>query len=260
MQTMYAVVEGAVRELDMPGADEFVLPGIPWGRFDELLTPAYWRGQSWQHQELGNYQNLRLGRSLAEEVTACLLGGFGMKAELGLAAFERLRTREMLNADVSSDEFETALAEPFVIADKMRRYRFPRQKAGYLAGSLAKLAEITEPQDDVEFRDLLADLPGIGPKTASWVVRNYRDSNRVAILDVHIIRAGEHIGLFPANSNPQRNYRGLESDFLEFSLAIAAPASMLDGLMWDYMRRLSFAILHPRSMQEPERQLSFPLQ
>lgn len=30
----------------------------------------------------------------------------------------------------------------------------------------------------------------IGPKTASWIVRNYRKSDCVAIIDIHIHRAG----------------------------------------------------------------------
>src|SRR5690606_41597609 len=42
MQTMYGFINGALRQLDLPDPDEMVIPGIRWGAFDELLTPAYW--------------------------------------------------------------------------------------------------------------------------------------------------------------------------------------------------------------------------
>ncbi|MCU1273502.1 MAG: Integrase, partial [Bryobacterales bacterium] len=94
-----------------------------------------------------------------------------------------------------------------------------------------------------------AAFPGIGLKTSSWVVRNHRASDAIAVIDVHILRAGRHIGLFPQNLNAQRHYRELEGLFLKFAVAIDVPAGQLDALMWDYMRRLSGAIADPRARQ-----------
>jgi thermostable 8-oxoguanine DNA glycosylase len=238
MQVMFANVAGAVRQLEFPEAHEYLLPGIVWGRFDELLTPAYWRGQAWQHAVLGTYSSLRLGSTLAEEVAACLLGGFGMRAEIGLRAYARLRERDLLSGRTSPEVLEGSLAEPFMSRSGPRRYRFPRQKARYLAGCLDQLAVFEEPSDDVQLRANLARLPGIGLKTASWIVRNRRESNAVAVIDVHILRAGRHLGLFAHADDPQRDYLRLEQRFLSFSRALDVSASMLDGLMWDYMRRL----------------------
>ncbi len=183
MQTMYALVDDAVQTLHMPGPDTLVLPGIRWGSFDELLTPAYWHSQVWHHDQLGTYKTLRLGKSLVEETAACLLGGFGMRAELGLAAFARLRDRELLSSGTTSQALEIALSTPFDIQGRQWSYRFPRQKARYLAGCLSRLGYFSEPTNDVELRDKLATLPGIGLKTASWIVRNHRSSNAVAIVD-----------------------------------------------------------------------------
>jgi thermostable 8-oxoguanine DNA glycosylase len=238
MQVMYAFINGALERLDLPDPSEHVLPGIRWGAFDELLTPAYWRGQAWQHERLGTYQHLRLGRTLAEELAACLLGGFGMKAELGLAAFERLRNRGLLQGVPAENVLEHALAKPFVMCGHSQKYRFPRQKARYLGACLRRLLDFIEPNDDVALRDSLAEFPGIGLKTASWIVRNYRRSNRVAVIDIHILRAGRHIGLFPPEANPQRHYASLEDAFIRFAAALDTSAGTLDGLMWDYMRRL----------------------
>jgi len=238
MQEMYSLIGGTIECLELPDPNDFVLPGVRWGAFDELLTPAYWRGQAWQHERLGTYCNLRLGNTLLEEIAACLLGGFGMKAELGLAAFARLRDRGLLQGAPAEDALEHALAEPFVIRGHPRRYRFPRQKSRYLAACLSRLNDFIEPSSDIVLRDRLAEFPGIGLKTASWIVRNYRGSNNVAVIDIHILRAGRHIGLFPPEFNPQRHYCSLEDAFIRFATALDTGAGMLDGLMWDYMRRL----------------------
>lgn len=247
MQVMYAVIDGSLQHLDLPDPEVMVLPGVRWGAFDVLLTPAYWRGQAWQHEKIGTYEGLRLGHNLAEEVAACLLGGFGMKAEIGLAAFARLRDRQLLEGTPSNYELETALAEPFSIRGTFRHYRFPKQKARYLSACLERLETFYEPSDDVALRDQLAKLPGIGLKTASWIVRNYRASNSVAVIDVHILRAGCHINLFSPDMEPHRDYRALEGQFLSFASALGTAAGMLDGLIWDYMRHLtSVGIRLPR--------------
>ncbi|WP_420826682.1 hypothetical protein [Myxococcus eversor] len=227
----------------MPQAESHVLPGIQWGAFEELLTPAFWHGQAWQHEKLGSYRDLRLGRTLAEEVAACMLGGFGMKAELGLAAFARLRDQELLVGTPTAEALEIALSKPFVIHGRTLGYRFPKQKARYLSACLAQLAALEFHVSDTVLRDRLAQLPGIGLKTASWIVRNFRNSSEVAIIDVHILRAGRHMGLFSQEQEPQRHYRELETAFLTFAAAIKVPAAMLDGLMWDYMRRLPASVL-----------------
>ena len=240
MQTMYAVLDGVIRQLQLPCSNSPLLPGIRWGSFDELLTPAYWKGQAWQHDQLGTYGDSRLGRSLREELAACLLGGYGMPAELGLAAYRRLRDRGLLVTAPTIRVLEVALSAPFENGKGgTRRYRFPRQKARYLAGCLRAIQDVAPPVSDVALRDFLVQLPGIGPKTASWIVRNHRGSDAVAIIDVHILRAGRHVGLFPSSWQPQQHYVQLERAFLEFAAALGVRASVLDALIWDYMRRLS---------------------
>lgn len=238
MQTMTTIVDGEVRSLSLPPPDEPLARGGRWGRFDNLFTPAFWRGQAWQHQLLGAYGDNRLGRSLSEELAACLLGGFGMPAAMGLAAFARLRDRGLIFAGVSEDSICEALTEPLWIDGRARRYRFPRQKAHLLAAALRDLEALDTCAGDRELRDDLTRLPGIGPKTASWIVRNIRCSDAVAILDVHIVRAGRLAGIFPLGLTPERHYSHLEARFLGFAVDIGVRASVLDALMWDYMRRL----------------------
>ena len=239
-QTMFAVFGGTVAHLALPPPEAQLMPGVRWGSFDELLTPAYWKGQAWQHQRLGTYDELRQGFSLVEELAACLLGGHGMPAELGVAAYRRLRELGLLAKLPTASELEDALSRPFVTPEGAKRhYRFARQKARYLAASLKAMQAIDPPRSDVALRDLLCSLPGVGPKTASWIVRNHRASDAVAIIDIHILRAGRIIGLFPASWNPQKHYMRLESAFLDFATALRVRTSLLDALVWDYMRRLS---------------------
>ena len=239
MQEMWATIRGTMQRLALPSPDQQVLPGVLWGRFDELFTPAFWRGQAWQHGEMATYRRMQLGSNLIEEMAACLLGGYGMRAELGLAAFRRLKDRGLLVGVPSRQAIEDALTEPFGEETKARHYRFPRQKSRYLAICIAELERRPEPKGDFALRELLLSLPGIGPKTASWIVRNYRGSNAVAIIDVHILRAGRLIGIFRKNQQPEHDYNELEQAFLRFAAAIEVPAAILDALMWDYMRILS---------------------
>lgn len=236
MQHMLAHTAGQDLLLTLPAAHRHALPGVPWGRCDELFTPAYWRGQAWQHEVLRTYLPGPLGRNLAEEVAVCLLGGYGIPAELGLAAFDRIMCNGLIRRAPDAVEFERALSVPFVINGRSRRYRFPATKAQALAGVLRGLPSIDPNMPDRALRDALIGLPGIGLKTASWVVRNWRQSDEVAIIDVHIARAGRIAGFLPHAWSPARNYADMEDAFLKFSAAIGVRASVLDGLMWDYMR------------------------
>jgi hypothetical protein len=262
MQTMYAVLDGAVRQLLLPSPDTPLVRDVRWGLFDELLTPAYWKGQAWQHEHLGTYVELQLGRSITEEVTACLLGGYGMPAELGLLAYWRVRERGLLAGMATAAQLEAALSEPFIVAaGPPRRYRFPRQKARYLAACLNALRGMKTPTDDRLLRNLLMTLPGIGAKTASWILRNHRGSDAVAVIDIHILRAGRHIGLFPVEWEPHRHYLQLEAAFLEFAAALCVRPALLDALIWDYMRRLSrngTVNQKPVEAQTPNHRFTYP--
>ena len=58
----------------------------------------------------GKPPGYRLGRTLAEEFAACLLGGHGIPAPVGIAAYERLRERGILcGAGASEQQLEALL-------------------------------------------------------------------------------------------------------------------------------------------------------
>ena len=87
-------------------------------------------------------------------------------------------------------------------------------------------------------RSWLVGLPGIGPKTASWIVRNWCDSDEVAILDIHIYRAGRLTGFFSVLDRISRNYVQMEQKFLEFAWGIGVRPSHLDAVIWRRMKEM----------------------
>jgi len=219
-----------------------LVPGhrIEWGRIEEIGSPAYWAAQSWLW-ELDEPDHYRLGRTLREEVLACLLGGYGIPAEVGLAAYRRLREipeDELRDADVVRE----SLSRPLDVQGRPVRYRFANQKSSYVAAAMRGMDAISQEDEDVALRDQLVGLPGIGLKTASWVVRNWRGSDLVAILDVHIVGAATGLGLFDTGWRVDRDYRRMEKAYLGFCSSISARASILDSVMWMTMRQLPSSI------------------
>ncbi len=249
---MSVLADGDVCTIEMPTPETVLFENVVWGEFDNLFTAAFWFGQTRQAELLGLYQPTRLGRTLREELAACLLGGYGMKAEVGLAAYRRVRDSGFLETRPNAATIERALEQPFVAAGRSFKYRYPRQKARYLADCLRSVDELEQVQDDLTLRNRLMELPGIGPKTASWIVRNYRLSDRVAIIDIHILHAGQHIALFPKVKDVTRHYKFLEDRFLEFATAIDVRASVLDNVIWDNFRRLGHLLRQDAQTGTPE--------
>jgi len=179
-----------------------------------------------------------------------LLGGFGIPAEVGLAAFNRVRESGLLQGRPTGAALQSLLREPLQVGDRTVRYRFANQKARFLAEALALVDELRTSADDVAYRDSLAELPGIGLKTASWITRNMRDSDAVAILDVHICRACVVAGVFAGTLNGPASYRQLERRYLAFASALGVRASLLDAIMWENMRRLAGWLPRPLARGE----------
>ncbi|WP_429924113.1 hypothetical protein ACQY1H_13960 [Agrobacterium vitis] len=181
------------------------------------------------------------GTPLAEDLAFCLLGGYGVKMELNRAAWAHLHEAGVYSSDPvpSRQEIEELLSMPLLVEGKRHRYRYPRQRADRLHVALNSIRERPPQTDNHQiFRQELMELPGIGPKTASWIVRNWLGSDDVAILDIHVLRAGKLMGLFPENYRLPKDYEALEKKFLDFARAIQVRASLLDAIMWRDMRIL----------------------
>jgi len=224
---------------EMPDADAFVMAGVRWGEPWTLFTPAYWLSQLWMSgadkQASSRY---RAAGSLYDEIAFCMLGGYGITADLAMAAFEACRDSGLISRlEPSVAKWTEVLQQPLALNGRIHRYRYPHQKARYLAGAMAFLQthEVRGARGR-ELRDSLLQILGVGPKTAGWIARNYLDTDEVAILDVHLVRAGLLCELFLPSHRLQRDYLAMELRFIEFCRALNARPAILDCLIWDQMR------------------------
>ncbi|WP_339496113.1 MULTISPECIES: 8-oxoguanine DNA glycosylase [Pseudomonas] len=234
MQLGAIFMDHVVFNVELPTPDTEVIPGVPWGAIEAFPTPAYWAYQVYARRLQGERINYKLGATLKEEVGACLLGGHGIPASVGLAAFQHVKTRGAFGDQPPSEDMLLEwLKEPIAVEGRTVRYRFAKQKARYLAAALQKLATECAPLSTGRaLRDWLLDVPGIGYKTASWVARNWLDADDVAILDIHILRAGLLGKFFEQSLTVERHYLELEEQFIHFSKGLGVRASELDALIW----------------------------
>lgn len=223
-----------------------MLSGSAWRRtvrwYDPtyLGTPAFWVEQTRRRPRPVTYQ---VGSTLLEEVALCLLGGYGITEQMALAAFTRCHQRGYLCGDVVSEkDIDAALREPMTIPGRSRpvRYRFPAQKSRRLAAAIAYLDSGNPPplNQPRQLRDWLTAVPGVGPKTASWAVRNLTRSDAVAVIDIHIRRAGVAAGVFDPVWKLPRDYRLFEEAFVAWAHLGGVATADLDACIWSALASL----------------------
>src|SRR5438094_8263106 len=105
-----------------------------WGSVDSFGSAAYWIYQARKIPVA-----LQSQQSLRDETVACLLGGYGMPAEVGAAAFRAVSASGLLAraARPTHAAIGKVLSQPLTLGRRTVRYRFPKQKARYLAAALA---------------------------------------------------------------------------------------------------------------------------
>ncbi|MAS21221.1 MAG: 8-oxoguanine DNA glycosylase [Leeuwenhoekiella sp.] len=229
----------------LPNSNADLMFGIKWGAYEKLFTPAYWKVQYLMYTENDKFDiEYRFGDNIYEEVVACLLGGFGLKSEVGLAAFDRLRRKNLIRSGTKYEDIISCLEKPFELNGKKIRYRFPNQKSKYITQFLNRNDLDNIPLfDDIELRDWLLSINGIGPKTAAWVTRNYLNSENVAIIDIHIYRALLIMGLYKQSYSVQKDYVKLEHIFLKFCGELDVLPSRMDALIWLQMKQANRNVL-----------------
>lgn len=229
MSLPVAIDRGELRSLDvLEGESRTYWSGCAW----QLGSAKFWEALALDSCDGASY---RLGGTLREELAACIVGGFGVTWTHVQPFIDRLRSDGLLEDDraVSRDDLFQALIEPTLVDGRAVRYRFPAQRSERLADAFRALEGVdVEKMSDLELRDFLLTIRGVGLKTASWVVRNLRASDRVAIIDVQIARAGVVAGVFDAGWRVERDYLRFERAFLAWSQQAGVDAPRLDATIW----------------------------
>lgn len=230
MQSVFVSIN---EQIQLPSADEEVMLGVQWGKVEVFPTPAYWAYQVKAREITNSFARYKLGNSLIEETAACMLGGHGIPAAVGIAAFKKLQSKHLFSGVYAEDDIYEVLSQPLEVNERLIKYRFARQKSKYLSKMLSFMHNNQPPLDSgKKLREWLLQIPGVGLKTASWIARNWLNANDVAILDIHIIRAGNICGFLDKKMSVEKNYLELEDQFLKFSNAIGVKASDLDAVIW----------------------------
>lgn len=169
-----------------------------------------------------------------------MLGGYGMAAEVGIAAYLAVLTAGLLDsqADPTAEDLDACLSQPMTVAGRTIRYRYPRQRARYLAQALRRLKASSPPANPAALRAYLQELVGIGPKTSAWIVRNYTGTDSVAIIDVHVWRAGIAAGFISPQWRLPFDYTRCEVAYLAFAAFGGVSASVLDSCIWSQLHEL----------------------
>ena len=204
----------------------------PWGRHDAFGSAAYWVVQAAR----GGYDRSvdTMGQTgLMTEIAFCILGGYGVSAEAAAAAHHSVR-HLIASRCTDAQTYEERLLAPS--PETGRRYRFPRQRAARLAEAVRAHTENPPPAPPLELRDWLLALPGIGPKTAAWIVRTHTGSDEVAIIDIWLIRALTACGVFRETWDVRRDYGRFEEAFIQYASLGDVRASALDLCIWTQAR------------------------
>ena len=184
------------------------------------------------------------------EIIFCLLGGHGVRFELCASAAKIVSDLDPFSEHwVDGHLYEELISvlelpqfEPPRENGSLRKYRFPTRKARILVEARrwihlnapieVRLEELGETNARREF---LCDCPGIGPKTASWVLRNMGYGANLAILDIHVIRAMQDAGRVNNLKLPD-DYAIAEIEFLRWCDELDATPEAFDLFVWDWQR------------------------
>lgn len=128
------------------------------------------------------------------------------------------------------------------IRSKLKRVRFPNNKASYLIEARNFLGNGNmHIKDRLGLHDifktrewLVKNIKGLGFKEASHFLRNIGLGKNIAILDVHILRNLKKykvINKIPS-SITKKHYLEIEGKMIKFGAKIGIPAEELDLLFW----------------------------
>lgn len=184
-------------------------------------------------EEFKNIWNNASEKELFAEIAFCVLTPQS-KAKNAWKAITELKKNDLLFTGEAKDFVEI-----------LNIVRFKNRKAEYLV----LLRELfTDKDGRIEVRKVLGDMSdiyivrewlvknikGIGYKEAGHILRNIGFGEKVSILDRHILKNLNKLGIITEipKSMTKKRYLEIENQMKEFSEAINVPFDALDMLLW----------------------------
>jgi N-glycosylase/DNA lyase len=188
------------------------------------------------------------------ELLFCLLGGHGITYELALSASRVLAPIKVFSDQRSDHDLATRVRhelmqpqfEPRRQDGSLRRYRFPDSKSRLITSARTwvraahPVQTLRSMRTQREHRDFLCGCPGVGPKTASWLLRNLGLGDELAIIDVHVLRALTGTNRIGSVRLP-RDYELIEKAFLAWCAELGASPPAFDLFVWEAQRGVNTA-------------------
>ena len=185
------------------------------------------------------------------ELLFCLMGGFGITYEHGRSAADVIWQLGPFSEEWKDDDLFEAVSNSLLQAQfqpakadgALRRYRFPLRKASiivkarsWLHGNRPLNQRLRLIGNCRERRRFLSDCPGIGLKTASWLLRNLGMGAELATIDIHVLRALSEAGRVSESMQLPRDYELVEEAFLEWCQELNASPAAFDLFVWHWQR------------------------
>jgi N-glycosylase/DNA lyase len=211
---------------------------------------ALWSEFGWFYVDRVSAAIEQGSRNPERELLFCLLGGHGITFELASSATTVLERLDIFDSDYDLQRLEGLIRaeldkpqfEPRRHDGSRRRYRYPRRKAELIAraagwareqGPLAQ--RLSSIGDERSRRAFLCECPGVGLKTASWMLRNIGLGEALAVIDIHVLTALVAVGRV-RNMKLPRDYEAVEHCFLSWCKELKAPPAAFDLMLWEWQR------------------------
>ena len=210
-----------------------------------------WQSYEGKYLQAVTHSKVVRHEDIEDELLFCLLGGYGISEEHGRSAWLTVRQLEPFSESWNDDDlFQNIMStlelpkfEPRRVDGSLRRYRFPKRKAAIIVEarrwvrSHKPLEEVLLHWDDPQDRRrILLGCPGLGLKTASWLLRNLGMGDDLAILDVHLVRALHDAQRIGNEIRLPRDYYAIEKAFLDWCHELNAPSAAFDLFIWEWQR------------------------
>ena len=190
------------------------------------------------------------------ELVGCILGS-RVPYENAISALNRLVETNLIDPNkiiknlISAEkkiaiELSKPIYRPIKIDGKGRKYRYPNIRAKNIcecANTLYSydnnIKSLLENTNYKHIRDWIStNCAGVGPKQASLFLRNIGYSQKLAIIDSHVLRYMMKKELIPKNSHYNINrsqYYQLENTFVEYAETLGIQPGTLDLAIWAVM-------------------------